>query len=105
MEQTLVKQVFDSFDIIYILMINIVTYFLIKTADYFNGDKKVPVLTKRIFLVLATIIMFCIYKYNNNYDDALKLINSSIAAPVIWTWILKPIINKLKIGYKQDNSN
>lgn len=104
MEQTLIKQVFDSFDIIYILMINIVTYFLIKTADYFNGDKKVPVLIKRIFLVLATIIMFCIYKYNN-YDDALRLINSSIAAPVIWTWILKPIINKLKIGYKQDNSN
>lgn len=104
MEQTLIKQVFDNFDIIYILMINIVTYILIKTADYFNGDKKVPVLTKRIFLVLATIIMFCIYKYNN-YDDALKLINSSIAAPVIWTWILKPIINKLKIGYKQDNSN
>lgn len=104
MEQTLIKQVFDSFDIIYILMINIVTYFLIKIADYFNGDKKVPVLTKRIFLVLATIIMFYIYKYNN-YDDALKLINSSIAAPVIWTWILKPIINKLKIGYKQDNSN
>lgn len=104
MEQILIKQVFDSFDIIYILMINIVTYFLIKTADYFNGDKKVPVLTKRIFLVLATIIIFCIYKYNN-YDDALKLINSSIAAPVIWTWILKPIINKLKIGYKQDNSN
>lgn len=85
-------------------MINIVTYFLIKTADYFNGDKKVPVLTKRIFLILATIIMFRVYKYNN-YDDALKLINSSIAAPVIWTWILKPIINKLKIGYKQDNSN
>lgn len=104
MEQTFIKQVFDNFDIVYILMINIVTYFLIKTADYFNGDKKVPVLTKRIFLVLATIIMFCIYKYNN-YDDALKLINSSIAAPVIWTWILKPIINKLKIGYKQDNSN
>lgn len=104
MEQTLVKQVFDSFDIIYILMINVVTYFLIKIADYFNGDKKVPVLTKRIFLILATIIMFYVYKYNN-YDDALKLINSSIAAPVIWTWILKPIINKLKIGYKQDNSN
>lgn len=104
MEQTLIKQVFDSFDIIYILMINIVTYFLIKIADYFNGDKKVPVLTKRIFLILATIIMFCVYKYNN-YDDALKLINSSIAAPVIWTWILKPIINKLKIGYKQDSSN
>lgn len=58
MEQTLIKQVFDSFDIIYILMINIVTYFLIKTADYFNGDKKVPVLTKRIFLILATVIMF-----------------------------------------------
>lgn len=101
MEQTLIKQVFDSFDIIYILMINIVTYFLIKTADYFNGDKKVLVLTKRVLLILATIIMFCIYKYNN-YDDSLKLINSSIAAPVIWTWILKPIFNKLKIGYKKE---
>ena len=101
MEQTLIKQVFDSFDIIYILMINIVTYFLIKTADYFNGNKRVPVLTKRIFLILATIIMFGVDKYNN-YDDALKLINSSIAAPVIWTWILKPIFNKLKIGYKKE---
>lgn len=104
MEQTLIKQVFDSFDIIYILMINIVTYFLIKIADYFNGDKKVPVLTKRIFLILATVIMFCIYKYND-YDDVLKLINSSIAAPVIWTWVLKHIINKLKIGYKKDGTN
>lgn len=104
MEQTLIKQVFDSFDIIYILMINIVTYSLIKTADYFNGDKKVPVLTKRIFLILATVIMFCIYKYND-YDDVLKLINSSIAAPVIWTWVLKPIINKLKLGYKKDGTN
>ena len=101
MEQTLIKQVFDSFDIIYILMINIVTYFLIKTADYFNGNKRVPVLTKRIFLILPLIFMFCVYKYNN-YDDALKLINSSIAAPVIWTWILKPIFNKLKIGYKKE---
>nr|DAU41226.1 MAG TPA: hypothetical protein [Crassvirales sp.] len=104
MEQTLIKQVFDNFDIIYILMINIVTYFLIKTADYFNGDKKVPVLTKRIFLIIAIIIMFCIYKYND-YSDSLKLINSSIAAPVIWTWVLKPIINKLKIGYKNENNN
>lgn len=48
--------------------------------------------------------MFCIYKYND-YDDVLKLINSSIAAPVIWTWVLKPIINKLKIGYKKDGTN
>lgn len=103
MEQTLIKQVFDNFDIIYILMINIVTYFLIKIADYFNGDKKVPVLTKRIFLIIAIIIMFCIYKCND-YNDSLKLINSSIAAPVIWTWILKPITNKLKIGYKKDES-
>lgn len=52
MEQTLIKQVFDSFDIIYILMINIVTYFLIKTADYFNGDKKSPFLLNVFFLFL-----------------------------------------------------
>lgn len=102
MEQTLINQVFNSFDIIYIFMINVVTYFLIKTADYFNGDKKVPIVTKRIFLVISTIVMFCIYK-SNDYGDSLKLINSSIAAPVIWTWILKPIFNKLKIGYKKDN--
>ena len=101
MEQTLINQVFNSFDIIYIFMINIVTYFLIKTADYFNGDKKVPIITKRIFLVISIITMFCIYK-SNDYEDNLKLINSSIAAPVIWTWILKPIFNKLKIGYKKE---
>ena len=48
------------------------------------------------------IIMFCIY-YFNEYENIIKLINSSIAAPLIWSWILRPIIIKLNLGYKQND--
>ena len=48
------------------------------------------------------MIMFCIY-YFNEYENIIKLINSSIAAPLIWSWILRPIIIKLNLGYKQND--
>lgn len=101
MEQNILTELLNNFDYGYILIINLVAYILIKTVDYFNGDKKVPLITKRIITVIAIAIMFSIYKAYD-YPNDLKLINSSIAAPVIWSWILRPLFVKFKIGYKQD---
>lgn len=103
METNILTELINNFDYGYILIINLIAYILIKITDYFNGDKKVPLITKRILTVISIIIMFCIYKAYD-YPNDLKLINSSIAAPVIWSWVLRPLFVKFKIGYKQDES-
>ena len=100
MEQGIFTQILNNFDFAYIFIVNILTYILIKIADGANGEAPVPLYLKRIFTVVAVIIMSCVYLHYG-YDNNIKLVNSSIAAPVIWSWILRPIICKLNMGYKQ----
>lgn len=102
MEENIINSVIDNFDYVYILMVNIITYGLIKIFDSLNGPKPVSILAKRIITVISIIIMFCVY-YFNDYENIIKLINSSIAAPLIWSWILRPVIMKLNLGYKQND--
>lgn len=104
MENNILESIIDNFDYTYIIIVNILTYGLIKVFDYLNGAKPVPTLVKRIITLISIVIMFCIY-YFNDYDDIIKLINSAIAAPVIWSWILRPIVMKFNIGYKQNDTN
>lgn len=97
----IIKSIIDNFDFSYMFTINVFTYFIIKIIDYFNGDKKVSVFIKRSCLVICSIIAFIIYKEFCNIDIKI-LINSTVLAPVFWSWILRPICIKLKIGYKKD---
>lgn len=90
----------NNFDISFIINVNALTYVIIKTIDEFNGDKKVPTILKRGITIISAIILFAIYKANN-YDNIIVLINSAIIAPVSWSWILKPIVQLLKIDYKK----
>lgn len=94
----------ESFDFGLVAAINILTYVIIKTVDDFNGDKKVDIRIKRLIMIAATILISCIYYY---YDwvDVKLILNSAILAPVAWSWIGKPICNKLGIDYKTDGSN
>lgn len=89
----------DNFDIAYILSINVLTYSIIKIIDYFNGTKKVACGIKRLILLICTIILAIVYKFCTDIDSYV-LLNSSICAPVIYSWIIKPIIKKIGIGYK-----
>lgn len=43
--------------------------------------------------------MFIAY-YNIDGYSMERLINSSIAAPVAWSWLIKPILSKTKFDYK-----
>lgn len=104
MDNNVLNQIINNFDYAYILIVNIVTYFFIKIVDYFNGDKIVSINIKRILTIIAIIIMFVIY-YFMGYQNKIILINSSIAAPVIWSWLLRPLFVKLNIGYKQNDNN
>lgn len=96
-----INQVIANFDFVYMLVINIFTFTIIKTIDTINGDKAISTWTKRIVLLIAIVIVFIGYKINN-YPNNIVLINSTIAAPVFWSWVLKPILNKFNINYNKD---
>ena len=96
----ILSQVLSSFDFAYMLIINVITYFVIKFIDAINKDKTVKTWTKRIILIIVSIFTFILY-LTNGYENNLVLINSTIVAPVVWSWILKPICNKFGIDYKK----
>ena len=96
----IINQIINNFDFVYMLIINLLTYLIIKSIDSINGDKKVSTWTKRLVLLFSIILVYSYYKINN-YPNNIILINSTIAAPVFWSWVLKPILNKFNIDYKK----
>lgn len=96
----IIESILANFDLAYMLVINIATYLIIKLIDKINGDKAVSTWGKRIVLV-STIIVISIAYIISGYEDYKILINSAIAAPVFYSWVLRPIFKKFKIGYKE----
>lgn len=97
--QNIVNLIINSFDFGYCVIINVATYLVIKLIDELNGDKVVPVWGKRLVLISSILVIGTTY-YFIDHNPKL-LLNSSILAPVFWTWILKPICKKLDIDYKK----
>lgn len=96
----IINQVINNFDFTYMLTINIFTYIIIKLIDEFNGDKVVKPVYKKLILLLSSIILLVIHLCLNIKDINI-LINSTIAAPVFWSWCVKPILNKYNLNYKE----
>lgn len=93
--------IFDThFDLSYMLIVNVLTYMIIKLVDDINGDKPVGTWTKRFITILSCFIVGIGYKING-YTDNIILINSAIIAPVAWSWIFKPILKRIGIDYKK----
>ena len=97
---TIINQIISNFNFAYMFVVNVLTYVLIKIIDYVNGEKAVSVLQKRLLLFMSILIVYSIYT-DIGYDNKIILINSSIVAPISWSWILRPIITKFGFGYKQ----
>ena len=89
-----------NFDLSYMLCVNVLTYIIIKLIDDLNGDKKVGTWTKRVITIISCFVIAIGYKLNG-YSETVILINSAIIAPVAWSWIFKPILNKLGVDYKK----
>ena len=89
----------ENFDISYCIAVNIATYVIIKFRDDINGKKIVPRYCKRIILLLVIIVMAVIYHYAG--VNSKILIDSAILAPVSWSWIFKPLCDKLNIDYRK----
>lgn len=93
------------FDLSFMLCVNVLTYILIKAIDDINGDKSVGTWTKRLVMIISCFAIAAGYRAGG-YEETLILINSSVLAPVAWSWIFKPILKKLGVDYKQiDKTN
>lgn len=102
MEQ-IINQLIANFDFALMLIINIITYGIIKIIDEINGDKLPTTWQKRIVFVISAIIIGLIYKYITEIPIYI-IINSCIIAPIAWSWLAKPIAGKIGIDYKKDYS-
>lgn len=100
MEQ-IINQLISNFDFALILIINIITYFIIKIIDELDGDKIPTTWQKRFVFLIVAIIMGILYKYITDINTNI-IINSCIIAPVAWSWLAKPIADKFGIDYKKD---
>lgn len=100
MEQ-IIDILLSNFDISYMLSINILTYMIIKFIDFLNGDKKLKLIYKRLVLILSTIVCCIIYYFVTDLETRV-LINSTIAAPVFYSWVMKPLLKKIKLQYNTE---
>lgn len=104
---SLIQQIIDttmnSFDFIYCLIVNLLTFTVIKIIDELNKDKEVTTLVKRLVLLGCILLTGVVYWLIG--ADVKLLVNSAILAPVAWSFIFKPICKKLDIDYKEvDNT-
>ena len=94
----IINALISQFDFTYCVIVNIMTYliinFMIKVS---GGNIVVPI--KRMVLLFSIIVIAAIYYFLGT--DIKVLVNSAILAPVSWSWIFKPIANKLGWDYKQ----
>ena len=94
----------NSFDYTYCLVVNLLTYFVIKIIDEVNKDKEVKKWVKRLVLIICILLTGVVYYAIG--QDARTIMNSAVLAPVAWSWIFKPIAKKLGVDYKQiDKTN
>ena len=89
----IINTTIESFDFGFCIAVNILTYLIIKLIDELNGSRKVTTWTKRGVMLIAVIVISMAYYITENNPKL--IINSAILAPVFWSWIGKPICNKL----------
>ena len=94
----IISALISQFDFTYCVIVNIMTYLIINfMIKVVGGNVVIPI--KRIVLLFSIIVIAAIYYFLGT--DIKVLVNSAILAPVSWSWIFKPIANKLGWDYKQ----
>ena len=93
----IIQQVINSFDFTYCIVVNVLTYILVTVLIYLcrgNVTRTIKKLTLLFSIVIVSVIYYAIGV------DVKFIVNSSILAPVSWTWIIKPILSKFGYDYK-----
>lgn len=98
MVQEIVDNLIQGFDLSYCLAVTILTYLVIKVL---NGFGKTPgTWGKRIVLLIVITILGTAYYFIG--CEPKVLLNSSILAPVSWSWLFKPLVKVLNIDYNKE---
>ncbi len=97
----IINQLLHSFDFGLISIINVFTFLIIKLFDELNKEKIVGTWQKRIIFVIVSIVIGIIYRTTSDVQIYI-IVNSIIVSPVAWSWLAKPIANKLGIDYKKE---
>lgn len=93
----IIQQVINSFDFTYCVVVNALTYTLVAVLIYLCRGNVTRTI-KKLVLLFSIVVVSTIYYVIG--VDAKLIINSSILAPISWTWIIKPILSKLGYDYK-----
>lgn len=93
----IIQQVISSFDFTYCVVVNALTYALVTVLIYLCQGNVTRTIKKLVLLFSIVIVSTIYYAIG---VDAKLIINSSILAPISWTWIIKPILSKLGYDYK-----
>lgn len=97
----IIQQVINSFDFTYCVVVNVLTYILVTILIYLccgNVTRTVKKLTLLFSIIIVSVIYYAVGV------DVKLIVNSSILAPVSWTWIIKPILAKIGYDYKNIDS-
>lgn len=93
----IIQHVINSFDFTYCVVVNALTYILVTVLIYLCQGNVTRTIKKLVLLFSIVVVSTIYYAIG---VDAKLIINSSILAPVSWTWIIKPILSKLGYDYK-----
>ena len=93
----LISKTLESFDFPFCITVNIATYLAIKLYTDYKKKSQISTWNKRLIFLVISIITAIIYYITGS--DSKTIFNSFILAPVSWSWIFKPICDKLNIGY------
>ena len=93
----IIQQVINSFDFTYCVAVNALTYTLVTVLIYLCQSNVTKTIKKFVLLFSIAVVSTIYYAIG---VDAKLIINSSILAPVSWTWIIKPILSKFGYDYK-----
>lgn len=105
-EQTIIDAInttLQSFDLTYCLVVNLFTYLIVQRFNIDDTVSNLNTWQKRLVFSIVCIIVAVVYYLTGNSIKV--LFNSIILAPVSWSWIFKPICNKLNIGYSKDGQS
>lgn len=96
-----IQTTLDSFNFAYCIIVNVLTYLIIRLINDRNGHKDLTTWSKRLVLLLIILSTGVLYCFLGN--DTTTILNSAILAPVFWSWVMKPICKHFKVDYKNIN--
>lgn len=95
MEETLISQILAVIDIVYILVCNAATYFIITFFESANGTKILKTWHKR--LLSAVVAGFLGYVFVTAFQHNLEgIVVGFFIQFIVYDYLLKPIIQKLQ---------